>query len=209
MKKTKQQKAWELLEATIIHEGVTAGKQPEEQPCPNCYGEQLEHWQKFTESDLMKLNPCRDVLEFAKSCNFDFAKIYDTCQRGDWMIWLLQKSKAIDKHQAALIACECAERVLFLYEKKHPKDLRPRQAIESARNWAKNPTEENRVKCKTASSAAAAYAAAYAAASSAADAYAAAAYAYAADACACARTTERKWQADKIRELIPNPYKLI
>ena len=36
-----------------------------------------------------------------------------------------------------------AEEVLFIFEKKYPKDDRPRKAIEAAVNWLENPTEEN------------------------------------------------------------------
>ena len=158
----------------------------------------------FTQKQLLAFDPCRDGLNFAESCGFDFAKIYDTCERGDWLIWLLRKMKAIDKMQAVLLACDFAERVLAKFEKKHPKDKRPRQAIESARNWAKNPTKENQESCRAAADAAyAAYAAA--------DAAAAAADAAAADAAdagaAAAGASEHKWQADKVRELIPNPFK--
>jgi hypothetical protein len=178
---------------------------------------------KFTKQQLLDLNPCRDGLEFAESYDFDSSKIYETCERGDWLIWLLRKTNTATESQVVLLACECAERVLVTYEKKHPGDKRPRQAIESARKWASDPTEENRSSCRTAD--AAAYAAADAAdavayAADAADAAADAA-AYAADAAAyvvaavaadaadaaAARATERKWQADKIREIIPNPFK--
>ena len=176
---------------------------------------------KFTKQQLLDLNPCRDCLAFAASCDFDFNKIYETCECGDWLIWLLRKTNAITKPQAVLLACECAEHVLGIYEKKHPNDKRPRQAIDAAREWANNPTEENCATCRAAYAdyVYAAYAdAAYAAdAAFAADAYtAAAAYAaYAAayaDAAAAvaaayaARTLGRKWQAAKIREIIPNPF---
>ena len=36
-----------------------------------------------------------------------------------------------------LFACDCAERVLALFEKAYPIDLRPRQAIETARSFAR------------------------------------------------------------------------
>ena len=187
---------------------------------------------KLTEWWLRGENPCKDGLAFAESCGFDFAKIYNTCERGDWMIWLLRKSSAIDKIQAVLLACECAEHVLVIFEKKNPSDKRPRQAIEAARNWAKNPTAKNQTLCKSAAGAAyaaacAAYVAytaaftacaaaftacaaaftAYAAYTAAAASYAAAYAADAADADDDAKKFDRKWQADKIREMIPNPYK--
>lgn len=146
---------------------------------------------KITKQQLLDLKPCRYGLAFAKSCDFDFIKIYETCERGDWLIWLLRKTNTITKIQAVLLACECAEHVLIFFEAKHPNDKRPRQAILAAREWAKNPTEENRLICKTAADSAAAFAAAYAAAD-------AAAYS--------ARATEGKWQVDKIREIIICPF---
>ena len=136
---------------------------------------------KITKQQLLDLKPCRRGLAFAESCDFDFIKIYETCERGDWLIWLLRKTNTITKIQAVLLACECAEHVLIFFEAKHPNDKRPRQAILAAREWAKNPTEENRLICRTAAAAAAAaYAAAYAAAAHAASsaAYAAAYAAY-------------------------------
>ncbi|MDE2100116.1 MAG: hypothetical protein KGL39_22870 [Patescibacteria group bacterium] len=179
----------------------------------------------LTKHDLLKLNPCKDGLAFAESCGFDFAKIYQTCERGDWLIWLLRKACLLDKPTAVQIAIACAERTLPRLEKKYPDDKRPRQAIEAGQEWLKEPTEENQKKAHAAYAAAtAAYAsAAYASAA----AYAAAAYASAAaaahaayasadaaahavyaadDAADDARKTERKWQADKIREIIPNPF---
>jgi hypothetical protein len=84
-------------------------------------------------------------------------------------------------------AAECARRVLKHYEDRYPEDKRPREAIQAALKWAKDPTEANRNAAATAAAYAAyaASAAAYAdaAASASADAYAdAAASAYAADA---------------------------
>jgi hypothetical protein len=42
-----------------------------------------------------------------------------------------------DHHLLALWAASCAEHVLHLFEFAHPKDPRPRQAIEHARAWVR------------------------------------------------------------------------
>jgi hypothetical protein len=190
---------------------------------------------KFTKEKLLSLNPCTDGLLFAKENNFDFTVIYDKCERGDWLIWLLRKSGNMDKPQVVAVAIACAEHVLETFEKKYPDDKRPRKAIDAAKAWLQDPTEENRSNAFDAHAAAyaaahaaarvaaayattytaayaayaayaAAYTAAYAARPANADAYTAAADVAAVDAAADAYA-ERKWQADKIRELIPNPFK--
>jgi hypothetical protein len=42
-----------------------------------------------------------------------------------------------DHHRLALWAASCAEHVLPLFESAHPRDRRPRQAIEHARAWVR------------------------------------------------------------------------
>ena len=63
------------------------------------------------------------------------------------------------KLDSVAMAIYAAELVIGEHEKKYPDDKRPRQAIEAAKKWLKDPTEENR----QAAAAYAAYAAAYAA----------------------------------------------
>ena len=47
-------------------------------------------------------------------------------------------------HQNLVIfACDCAERVLSIFEKTLPDDKRTRAAIEAARKWAAEPTDAN------------------------------------------------------------------
>ena len=41
-------------------------------------------------------------------------------------------------------AAECAKRTLKHYEDKYPDDKRPREAVNAAIRWAKNPTEKNK-----------------------------------------------------------------
>jgi len=120
---------------------------------------------------------------------------------------VLRRTGHLTKPLAVEIAIGCAQRVLPIYEKRNPKDRRPRLAIEAAINYVKCPSEANRELCKSAAAAAAAAdatyayaAAAAAAADAAADAAAAAAdaaddaaYAYAADA-----VTVRKFTFPKL-----------
>jgi hypothetical protein len=78
-------------------------------------------------------------------------------------------------------AAECAQRMLENYEDRYPNDKRPREAIDAALRWAKDPSKANRDAAAAANAAAyAAYAAANAAA------YAYHAYAAAANAAAYA-----------------------
>ncbi len=85
------------------------------------------------------------------------------------------------KKDSVEIAIFAAEQVIEIYEKKYPDDKRPREAINAAKAWLKNPTDAAARAARAAADAAgaaayAAYAAAYAA-YAAADAARAAAYA--------------------------------
>ena len=121
------------------------------------------------------------------------------------------------KPDSVAMAIYAAELVIGEYEKKYPDDKRPRQAIEAAKAWLENPTEENRASASAASAAAdaaasasaayAAYAAAYAAYAAAYAAYAAAsaasasASASAADASASALDKVEAWIQERIATL--------
>ena len=91
-------------------------------------------------------------------------------KQDDKQVWSEMKVKKVypwSKVNSVMLAVFSARKVLDIYEKKYPGDDRPREAIESAEEWIKNPTKEN-------ASYAASSAASYAAASYAADSYAAA-----------------------------------
>lgn len=50
-----------------------------------------------------------------------------------------------DAKRARLFACDCAERVLPLFESERPEDRRPREAIEVARAFARGETTSDRL----------------------------------------------------------------
>jgi len=53
--------------------------------------------------------------------------------------------KANSKEICVRFAVFCAEKALPVFEKEYPDDERPRLAIEAAKNWLKNQTEESRL----------------------------------------------------------------
>ena len=94
-------------------------------------------------------------------------------------------------------AVDCAKRCLPRFEKVFPEDERPREAIEAAEVWFKNPTEENRRAAESAAESAAWSAAGLAAESAARSA------AWSAGAAAgSAGLAERKWQRKHLNKLI-------
>jgi hypothetical protein len=143
---------------------------------------------------------CREAVAWVGTKPLEEA--WNTCKRGDWMLWLAARLE-IDKKLLVTAACDCAELSLKFIT---AGEDRPRQAIEMARKWVRGETSLEEV-CKAvyaaanaanaANAAYAAYAAravyaaanaanaanaAYAAARAAYAAYAAARAAYAADA---------------------------
>ena len=111
---------------------------------------------------------------------------------------LIRKIEGWNDRTARLFACDCAERVLPIFEKHVPNDSRPRKAIEAARKYAGGEisAEELAAACD------AARAAARAAARDACDA--------ARDACDAARDAawdaawdaEKKWQTERLMEIL-------
>jgi len=92
----------------------------------------------------------------------------------EWGSWLI--CRLMNKKQAVQYAIFAAEQVIDIYEGKYP-DKRPRNAIEAAKAYLKNPSKKT--KAYAADAAAAGYGAGYAATYAAT--YAAAAATYAAD----------------------------
>jgi hypothetical protein len=185
------------------------------------------------EKQLKEWGACKEGFDWAVGSCKTMAEVWDTCQRGNWLKWILTKEGSWTQQDEVRIAVAYAEHALPIFEKAYPEDDRPRKAIEAARAWAENPTEENR---KAAADAANATNTALFAANAtktawfSADALPSAYISLAAWFDAAANTdwfvapatntawfvavadaanaaSERKWQADEIRKLIKNPFK--
>ena len=110
------------------------------------------HW---VDEFLLPLNACESAVVKARAYP-DPKTAWDAWDNGTEMLWTLEKCGETDVSKLVFCACEIAERVLPLFETQYPNDKRPREAIEAARNYAENPTEENRAAAHAASAAASA-----------------------------------------------------
>lgn len=85
---------------------------------------------------LKKLGACKEAIEFAQGFT-NLKKSWDSCERGDWMLWLLGKLSGKPESQSrrklVLTACQCA-RLSLKYVPK--KEKRPLKAIQTAESWA-------------------------------------------------------------------------
>jgi hypothetical protein len=150
---------------------------------------------------LESLNPCADGLAWGKTQN-SLHDVYENCERGDWMIWLLGHSKKITKTQVIEIAITCAKHVYHDPDWNRWADAwldgsdRTKASAASAANAASAASAANAASAAWVPSAAsAAERAAYWAASASSAARA-----------ASASSAEIKWQADRIREIVKNPW---
>ena len=142
---------------------------------------------------LIDLDACADARAWAKGK--DLKTVWNTCDRGDWLLWLCGKMAGKKgwptQKQVVLAACDCAETALKYVPEGYN---RPKNAIRTARVWARGRATLAQVRdARHAATAYAAEAAARAAADAAraaadaadaADADAAEAAAYAAEAAA-------------------------
>jgi hypothetical protein len=84
---------------------------------------------------LKTLHACSDAVEW--SSGKSLVKAWETCKRADWMLWLCGRMAGREgwptQQQFVFCSCRCAERVLSIYMKKYPDDLRLWKAIENVR----------------------------------------------------------------------------
>lgn len=163
-------------------------------------------WMPEIEGELVECENGYHVCEAEQLLPWLDAEIYEVEVRGETLncddkavcqqARLIRRFEAWNARTARLFACDCAERVLHLYEDKHPDDSRPRDAIAVARRFAVgNATRDELL------AACGAAAAARDAARDARDARAAwgaaSAAAWAAES-AAARDAEREWQTSRL-----------
>ena len=119
----------------------------------------------FTDA-MTQMNACSGAKEWIADNGLGFKQAWETCQRPDWMLWLVGqmcgRKRWPDRKAIVLLACDMAETVLHLVPEGED---RPWLAIEAARNWCAGTAaiEEVRRAADAAYAAADAAAAAYAA----------------------------------------------
>jgi len=59
-----------------------------------------------------------------------------------WSEMKIRRAWKWKKRDSVALAIFAAEQVIDLFEKEYPKDKRPREAIEAARKWLKNPSRD-------------------------------------------------------------------
>ena len=92
---------------------------------------------------LIEHNACGSGIEFAKTCQSP-REVWNTCPRGDWLLWWI----AQDIEQGGEIHRRVVHLVCRLWEERLAQyvpdgETRPQQAIDAARAWATDPTDEN------------------------------------------------------------------
>jgi hypothetical protein len=107
---------------------------------------------------IQKYKPCNEGAEFARQFE-TMAEVWRSCKRPDWLFWILEKHAPLEKPQSVNLAIHFAEAAIGNWENK--ADQRPALAIQAAKTWLENPTEENQAAARSAAKAA--WAAAWAA----------------------------------------------
>ena len=99
-----------------------------------------------TLAKIREFSPCEDgykklcknlggVRKYGKDTPVKFSQIVESNGLDD-AVWCLQTICPEYEKEVRLFAADCAESVLHIYEKKYPDDLRPREAIQAARDFA-------------------------------------------------------------------------
>ena len=104
--------------------------------------------EKITVEFLKEQNACGSGVYWFRAQNeSDPFKVLESLASGDhwsWCNWLL--TRLMTHKQKVQLAVFAAEQVIQFFEKKYPNDDRPRKAIEAAKEWIKDPSEETKGK---------------------------------------------------------------
>jgi len=74
---------------------------------------------KTLEKFLKDNNACKDVYDFAK--NLTLEQFLNTCDRGDWILWLFEKSNPESSKEITLAKAHCANTVRHLMKDESKK----------------------------------------------------------------------------------------
>ena len=154
---------------------------------------------------LNNLGACTEAKEWAVGRSWQ--EVYDTCHRGDWLLWLYRRSKGYDLQKITLAKGLCANTVRHLM-----KDERSLKAVDAAIAFGKGEISRDELNAAAAAAASAASAASAAASAAAASASCSAANDAACAACAAcaassaayaAKKENQQKTADIVREVLP------
>ena len=111
---------------------------------------------EITNRWLKKHRACNEGVDWIKTeKNRDELRIVKKLIRlnhFDWANWYI--SRRLNKIRKVRYAIYAAEQVIKIYENKHPDDTRPRDAINAAKKYVKNPCKKNKTAADTAAHAA-------------------------------------------------------
>ena len=93
---------------------------------------------------LVRLNACEEAVEWCQT-QPDLATAWATCERADWMLWLLEHTEpeAGTGDHRKLVGCsaEIARTVLHLFENARPGDSRVRACLDFCDRYAAEAAE--------------------------------------------------------------------
>ena len=101
---------------------------------------------KITKEWLEEKSACRSGVEWfttqKESDGVEVVKKLTKKKKLNWANWLIVRIMSYEQYVS--YAVFAAEQVIDIYEKKYPKDKKPREAIEAAKKCIDNPSEENK-----------------------------------------------------------------
>jgi len=95
-------------------------------------------------AELRRLGACAEGIAWAAQHGGDLRALVTDCSNIDHLRWWLSCQPG-SATPLRLFACDCAARVLPIYEAKYPDDMRPREAIETARLYARGEVDSGQL----------------------------------------------------------------